>query len=61
LAHTLPDATVYWHLGDAYLGFTKTFHQMALHPPPGKHKLTLVDDRGNRLEQWFEAVVKEGN
>ena len=61
LAHTLPDATVYWHLGDAYLGFTKTFHQMALHPPPGKHKLTLVDDRGNRLEQWFEVVVKEGN
>lgn len=61
LAHILPDATVYWHLGDTYLGFTKTFHQMALRPPPGKHKLTLVDDRGNRLEQWFEVVVRQEN
>lgn len=56
VAHRRPNTTIYWHLDQEYLGATQTFHQMELQPRPGKHLLTLVDEEGNRLEQWFEIV-----
>ncbi|HMR42386.1 MAG TPA: penicillin-binding protein 1C [Saprospiraceae bacterium] len=59
VAHRQPELSVFWHLDGNYLGATKNFHQMALSPPPGKHRLTLVDERGSRLEQRFEIVGKE--
>jgi penicillin-binding protein 1C len=31
---------------------------MEFNPPIGKHLLTLVDERGNRLEQRFEIIGK---
>ena len=40
------------------MGRTSDFHQLALHPSPGKHTLTLVDDKGNRLTQVFEVLDK---
>jgi len=36
-AHRNPDAVVYWHLDQTYLGTTTTFHEMALQPEVGKH------------------------
>jgi penicillin-binding protein 1C len=51
-------APIYWHLDDAYLGETKTFHQRALQIAPGFHKLTLVDVAGNRMERNFEVLAK---
>lgn len=58
VAHRKPDAEIFWHLDGVYLGSTKTFHQMALQPPVGKHKLALVDKDGYRLEQAFEIIGK---
>lgn len=58
LAHSNPKVTVFWHLDEVYLGATTTFHTMELNPTSGKHKLTIVDERGNRLEQWFEIAGK---
>lgn len=58
VAHRLPDALVYWHLDDQYLGMTKGFHQMALSPDSGKHVVTLVDQNGERAEQYFEVLSK---
>ncbi len=55
-AHRESDAEIFWHLDGEYLGATKTFHQMALRPPPGLHVLTLVDKNGYRLEQRFEIL-----
>ena len=60
VAHRSPDKEIYWHLDGIYLGNTKTFHQMALQPSIGKHKLTLVDKDGYRLEQSFEVIGKGG-
>jgi penicillin-binding protein 1C len=57
-AHRNPDTEIFWHLDGVYLGSTKTFHQMALQPPVGPHKLTLVDKDGYRLEQPFEIIGK---
>lgn len=58
VAHRNPETPIYWHLDDVYIGSTETFHSLELNPPEGKHRLTLVDEKGNRLEQFFEIVVK---
>ncbi len=58
VAHRDADAQIYWHLDNAFVSTTKTFHQIALQPTIGKHRLTLVDANGNRLEQVFEIVAK---
>jgi penicillin-binding protein 1C len=57
-AHRISDTEIFWHLDGVYLGSTKTFHQLALQPAVGKHKLTLVDKDGYRLEQGFEIIGK---
>lgn len=59
VAHRAPETEIFWHLDGAYLGKTKTFHQMALQPPVGKHLLVLVDASGYRLERGFEIVGKK--
>lgn len=55
--HRDPNARVYWHLNDVYLGSTKTLHQMASAPPPGRHTLTLVDEAGATLSRRFEVLA----
>lgn len=49
LAHSNPDATVYWHLDGSYLGCTKYVHSMTVNPEPGPHTITAVDSDGNTL------------
>jgi penicillin-binding protein 1C len=58
-AHRQTDAVVHWHIDNAFVGSTRTFHQFAAAPAVGKHRLTLVDGDGNRLEQAFEVVEKK--
>lgn len=58
MAHREPTQQVYWHLDNAFIGTTTNFHELELNPPAGKHRLTLVDEKGNRLELEFEAVGK---
>lgn len=61
VAHRVPETEIFWHLDGAYLGATKTFHQMALQPSIGPHHLVLVDQNGFRLEQHFDIVGKANN
>lgn len=56
VAHRMSGSTVYWHLDDTYLGKTEANHQMALAPEPGKHTLTLVDEKGEILQHKFEIL-----
>ncbi len=58
VAHRANDIAIYWHLDNAFVGTTKIFHQLAMTPSVGKHKITLVDENGNRLEQKFEILKK---
>jgi len=58
LAHRNPKATVYWHLDGTFMGSTRGNHQLALAPPEGWHKLTLVDDNGASLEYAFQILSK---
>ena len=53
LAHSNPDATIFWHLDETYQTQTQDFHKLSLRPSPGKHSLTAVDDEGNTISTTF--------
>lgn len=57
IAHTDSNATLYWYLDDAFIGQTKHFHEMAILPSEGKHRITLVDSYGN--EQHIEIEIQK--
>ncbi len=57
-AHRQQGVKIFWHLDESYIGTTTDFHQMELNPDKGKHKLVLVDENGERLEQFFEITDK---
>ena len=57
--HRRPEATLFWHLDDRYLGSTSAFHQQALDITPGTHVVTVVDEKGHRLARPFKVLGKE--
>jgi len=57
--HRERDTTLYWHLDEAYIGSTRTFHQRALDVPVGRHTITVVDPQGHRLSRQFEVLARE--
>jgi len=57
-AHRKGDTHIYWHLDDAFVGETQTYHQLALDIPAGSHRITLVDDQGSQISQHFEILEK---
>jgi penicillin-binding protein 1C len=54
--HTNPNAFIYWHLDDQFVTVTRYIHQVELLPALGRHRLVLVDDRGEELVRSFELV-----
>lgn len=54
--HHNPGTNIYWHVDDEYMGSTTNFAKLELTPSEGLHKLTLVDDHGEEVTQWFEVV-----
>ncbi|WP_462319632.1 penicillin-binding protein 1C [Marinilabilia sp.] len=56
VVHTNPDAKIFWHLDNHYLGQTQNPHEMELNPGKGFHKITVVDEDGNRLVRRFRVV-----
>lgn len=57
--HRDPDATLHWHLDERFVASTRTFHQLALAPSSGDHRLVLVDDEGHRLERRFRVLERD--
>jgi len=54
--HRQPDATIHWHIDENYIASTRRFHQIALNPEPGTHRLILTDGDGRRLERRFQVI-----
>jgi len=54
--HKDSNAKIYWHIDETYVGTTVNFHQLAISPSAGKHTLTVVDNKGNRLVQIFTIL-----
>ena len=58
VAHRNNNTTIFWYIDDDYITATQGFHHVAVQPTKGKHKLTLVDDKGGKIEQSFEIIDK---
>ena len=56
--HRRKDAVIYWHIDNEFIGQTKGKHQLEIFSVPGKHILTLVDDKGEMIKRKFEVVDK---
>ncbi|MEM6377241.1 MAG: penicillin-binding protein 1C [Bacteroidota bacterium] len=56
VAHSDEQARLYWHIDETFLGVTEQFHTMEFNPQAGRHRLTVVDDVGKRLELDFEII-----
>ncbi|MBS1744294.1 MAG: penicillin-binding protein 1C [Bacteroidetes bacterium] len=60
-AHRDHHAKIFWSLDDQFITTTETTHQVAISPSPGKHLITLTDDKGNNISRSFEIIDKEKN
>lgn len=59
VAHSLPNATIYWHLNKQYLGKTNDVHKMNIPVITGVNTLTLVDDNGETKKIKFEIITRK--
>ncbi|MDD8020785.1 MAG: penicillin-binding protein 1C [Acidobacteriota bacterium] len=57
--HRQEQAVIHWHLDEDYLTTTRHFHKIVLNPPPGEHRLVLVDGEGRRLVRQFKVMGKQ--
>ncbi|MBW1295201.1 penicillin-binding protein 1C [Aquimarina litoralis] len=57
IAHTEPETRVFWYVDNKFIGVTKQFHEMPVQPKPGKHIITVIDEKGNELKKRIE--IKE--
>ena len=51
VAHSNPDAELFWYLNDTFLGSTKTFHEKQVMAATGTHIITVVDEYGNEIKR----------
>lgn len=56
VAHRDPGAELFWHLDDQFLTETHYFHQVAIDPAGGWHKITIMDGKGNILVKNFQVM-----
>ena len=56
--HRNPNATLYWHLDQDYMGETRFIHQMRLNPAPGRHTVTIVDGEGHTASVGFTIAER---
>jgi len=56
--HRNPNATLYWHLDQNYIGETRFIHQMRLNPEPGRHTITIVDGEGHTASVGFTIAER---
>ncbi|WP_432473471.1 penicillin-binding protein 1C [Amphritea sp. HPY] len=51
-----PNAQLFWHLDQKYLGATRTFHELSVPVRPGRHLLRVIDEQGNIRQLRFTVV-----
>lgn len=53
--HRDRNAVLYWHIDDDYMGATTLDHKISVHPDPGNHRLTVIDEHGARASVVFSC------
>ena len=56
VSHSRSDSKLFWYLDDQYLGESQDFHSFAFAPKEGHHKITIIDDHGNRAYRNIEIL-----
>ena len=56
VAHTRPDARLFWHDNDLFLGETEGYHVREVQFTPGMHEVKVVDDEGVTLSAKLKVV-----
>ncbi len=54
ITHTNPETQVFWYIDNHFVGVTKQFHEMPVLPKPGKHIITVLDEKANELKRSIE-------
>jgi penicillin-binding protein 1C len=57
IAHTNPEAILYWYVDNEYKGSTKTFHEMPILPKNGIHYITVLDQNGYEIKRKIEILM----
>jgi penicillin-binding protein 1C len=53
IVHSKPATKVFWYIDDEFIKTTQEFHEIAVSPSKGKHTVTVVDQLGHELKQYF--------
>ena len=56
VAHSQPNAKLFWYLNNKFLGSTQTFHEMSVAAKTGKYYITVEDESGNEISRKVEIV-----
>ncbi len=56
--HRKPNAEIFWHLDNEYLGKTQNIHKIEWEPTIGNHVLTIEDSDGNMVRRKFKVKGK---
>jgi penicillin-binding protein 1C len=56
--HRKPDAELFWHIDNEYVGRTKGVHKIEISPVVGNHLLTVEDGDGNIVRRRFKIQGK---
>lgn len=56
VAHTRPEARLFWHDNDLFIGETEGYHVREMRFSPGIHKVKVVDDEGVTLSATLKVV-----
>ncbi|WP_225312690.1 penicillin-binding protein 1C [Pseudotamlana haliotis] len=51
IAHTNPQAKVYWYLDDRFLKATQNFNELAIRLTSGYHTVTVLDEKGHSISK----------
>lgn len=59
VVHQRSNGKLFWHLDDNFFGTTTDIHQLSARPSVGKHRLTVMDEDGNRASVRFTVDGKQ--
>lgn len=54
--HRDRNAKLFWYIDDRYIGETRYYHLQELRPDRGRHRLTIIDERGEKITRSFEVL-----
>ena len=56
VTHSNKEAKLFWYLNNKYISTTKNIHNVAIAAKKGNHKIIVLDNFGNEIEQKIEII-----